>query len=472
MKQLLSNYFFSIRIIVVLLLIHLILTLSCNNLQTDLSQKDFNIVLITIDTLRADHLSCYGYHRKTSPTIDKIAEKGIIFKNAIAPSSWTAPSMVSLLTSVYPINHGVIHGIAFREEKKIYKQDVFSDELTTLAKILKEYGYSTFGVASNSNLHERFGFARGFDYFKCLSFLPAPDVNKIIYSWEDEIRNSKRFFLWVHYFDPHQFYQPRDPWIKQYTSNELTERLKLFKKSDLELLKLIPTFKKNPQVLSNLTALYDSEINYVDLYIRKLIKALELDKNTLIIITSDHGEGFLEHDQLGHANNLYQETIHIPLIVKLPNSIRKTISNRHVNLIDIMPTILDILDINPPEQTIGKSFLEKKRILSWLKKTLLRKDTLAYIYSELERSDTLKTIMTSEWKYIYNYKSKTEELYNIKSDPLEKNDLAEKNIKQRNKLREQLFDWVSSSKKYPTKRQPTQLSPEEKEKLRLLGYIQ
>ena len=102
------------------------------------TEEDFNIVLITVDTLRADHLSCYGYDRNTSPAIDKIAEKGIIFNNALAPSSWTAPSMVSLLTSVYPINHGVNHGIGYMKNRTIHIQEVFSSKLVTLTEILKE----------------------------------------------------------------------------------------------------------------------------------------------------------------------------------------------------------------------------------------------------------------------------------------------------------------------------------------------
>jgi len=442
------------------------LSLFLKNLQAGVSKDDFNIVLITIDTLRADHLSCYGYERKTSPNIDKIAEKGIIFKNVIAPSSWTAPSMASLFTSVYPINHGVMHGIGYKKNKN--KQEVFSEELITLAEIL-QYDYTTFGVASNLHLNDKFGFARGFDYFKCLSFLPAPSVNKVIYSWEDKIKKSDKFFLWVHYFDPHNPYEARKPWIGRYTSKALIQRLNLSKKPWHKLLKIIG---KEPQALSNLIALYDSEINYVDLYIGELFQRFELDKETLIIITSDHGEEFLEHGELGHGNNLYQETIHIPLIIKLPHSSKKEIVEKYVNLIDIMPTILNILDINPPEQTLGKSLWGDKRPLLWLKRLIFRKKKSEYSFSQLDETSILKTIITPEWKYIYNYKDETEQLYNIKSDPLELYNLVGKNIKQRNKLKEQLFNWVSYSKKYPTKKNPFQLSPEEKEELKKLGYIE
>ena len=146
MKQL-----FLIFIIAITSILSGISALSPDDLKAEVSKDDFNIVLITIDALRADHLSCYGYERNTSPNIDKIAEKGIVFNNVIAPSSWTAPSMVSLFTSVYPINHGVIHG--FTKDGEVLRQEVFSNGLITLTEILQKQGYATFGVASN---HHRY----------------------------------------------------------------------------------------------------------------------------------------------------------------------------------------------------------------------------------------------------------------------------------------------------------------------------
>ena len=137
-----------------------------------------NIVLITIDTLRADHLSCYGYERKTSPVIDAIAENGIVCSNVYAPSSWTAPSMTSLFTSVYPINHGVVHGIGYTEDNALNVQEIFSPDLTTLAEVLQANGYSTFGVSANPHLSEKFRFDRGFEYFTCLPFEGAKVVNQ------------------------------------------------------------------------------------------------------------------------------------------------------------------------------------------------------------------------------------------------------------------------------------------------------
>ncbi|MBW1856042.1 MAG: sulfatase-like hydrolase/transferase, partial [Deltaproteobacteria bacterium] len=463
------------------ILIHIITLLSIlpgtsalliDDLKAEVSKDDFNIVLITIDALRADHLSCYGYGRKTSPNIDDIAEKGITFKNAIAPSSWTAPSMVSLFTSTYPINHGVIHGLNYRRESKKYSKEVFSSVLITLPAILKRQGYTTFGVSSNHNLTAQFGFARGFDYFTYRDQATADRVNKSVSSWVDAIKNSDKYFLWLHYMDPHHPYRARSPWIEHYSSQSLTKKLDLSEMSARELLRLIPTFKDDPQALSNLVALYDSEINYVDSHIGDLIQKFNLDKNTLLIITSDHGEEFLEHNFIGHSINLYQETIHIPLVIKLPHSFKKRIVNKYVNLVDIMPTILHILDINSPEQTLGKSVLKKKGPLLWLKKMLIRREKPEYSFAELDKESVLKTIITPEWKYIYDFRRKNEQLYNIKSDLLELHNLVDKETEQRNQLKEQLFNWASSAKQYYAKSLSIQLSPEERKKLEAMGYLQ
>ncbi len=438
-------------------------------LQDDNSKHDFNIVLITIDTLRADHLSCYGYERNTSPNIDKIAEEGIIYKSAIAPCSWTAPSMASLFTSLYPINHGVRQGIFYKPKET---KHILADELTTLAEILKAHGYTTFGVSTNMQLNKKRGFAKGFDYFKCqYKQAFAPSVNKTIFSWEAKIKSSNKFFLWAHYMDPHGPYHARPPWYAQYTSKTST-RLALSGKNTDEIKEYIPILKKDPQALSNLIAIYDSEINFVDYYIGKLFQRLKLDNNTLIIITADHGEEFFEHDQFTHGHNLFQETIRIPLIVKLPGNSQKKVVERLVNLVDIMPTITELLNIIPPEQTLGKSLLKREGALFEIKKAVYSEDAPEYTFSELDYMSTLKIIMTPEWKYIYDYNNKTGQLYNLKSDPSELNNLIDKETTKADQLKKQLFKWVSNSKRYYSKGHSLQPTPEEIERLKALGYIE
>jgi arylsulfatase A-like enzyme len=482
MKQL----FFSLLIVTTFSFFLTNSALSIDNPQ-DISKSDYNIVLITIDTLRADHLSCYGYERKTTPTIDKIAEKGILFKNAIAPSSWTAPSMVSLFTSVYPANHGVVNG--FVSNKQIFDQEVFADKLTTLTEILKAHEYTTFGVSSNLHLSEQCGFARGFDYFKCLSFSPAPFINKTAYSWENDIKNSDKFFLWIHYFDPHHFYYPRKPWIEQYTSHTLTKELYFSKKTIQDFKTLIPLFKEDPQTLSDVVALYDSEINYVDSYLGELIKKLELDKNTLMIITSDHGEEFLEHGKLDHGSHLYSELINIPLIIKLPQSKGKKVIDKQVSLIDIMPTILSLLNIPQPEQTLGNSLItpdgEVKNIADRLLfaelerdnkdiKAVLTKDW-KYIYNYKEKktelTNRLKKAWNENWRYLFNYKEVIEGLYNRKQDPSEHTNLINEIPSVGTQLKDRLNQWVTTTPRYPAKKIKIIPSQDMRDKLEALGYL-
>jgi arylsulfatase A-like enzyme len=436
-----------------LLVIFTFIITGCSN-----SKDNFNVVLITIDTLRADHLSCYGYNRETSPHIDKVAERGILFKNTIAPSSWTAPSMVSLFTSTYPINHGVIHGFNFRrerEKRKQYSQAAFSDSLATLPEILKKQGYTTFGVSSNYNLTLRFGFARGFDYFKYrgyhLGSATAEHINELVYLWEDKIKKSEKYFLWVHYMDPHYPYNARSPWIEHY---------------DPQLLS-----KANPPAPPNPVDLYDSEINYVDSYVRNFMQKFDLDKKTLLIITSDHGEQFFERGRLGHAWNLHQEEIHVPLIIQLPDRSEMVKIENQTSLLDIVPTILHVLDIDPPEQTIGKVLLKDKEPLNWLKTMFSRASESRHIFSELDKVSALKAIITPAWKYIYNYKNKTDQLYSITSDPNELNNLADKNPKQCTQLNKELLHWAATSKTYPVKSKSFEMSQEEKEKLEAMGYV-
>ena len=443
--------------------------LPVHHLHADSRTTYCNIVLISIDTLRTDHLSCYGYERNTTPHIDAIAEQGIIFKNVIAPSSWTAPSMASLFTSTYPVNHGLVHGIEYRRRE----QEVLSGALATLPEILQKHGYTTFGVSANHHLTEEFGFGRGFDHFAYLGWQNADMVNNTVYAWEEVIKESEKYFLWIHYNDPHIPYAARSPWIERYAAQSSDQARQVARKtrSHLKLKEFIPTLKDDPQARANLIALYDSEISYVDSHIGKLMGKFSLESDALIIITSDHGEEFLEHDNIGHGNNLHHETVSVPLIVKKPYSSKKKTVEQYVNLLDIMPTVLDLIKVNFPEQTLGKSFLAREGTLGWLKKIISGNDTPKYHFSELDRHYFMKSIMTPQWKYIYNYQDEKEHLYNLEKDPLELLNIFDKEPERCDQLKEQLFNWVSQSRQDPPKTKIIAFSPEEEEKLNTLGYI-
>ena len=329
-------------------------TLFLDRVHADVIKNNFNIVLITIDTLRADHLSCYGYDRKTSPNIDSIAKGGIRYTKAIATSSWTSPSIASIMTSLYPISHGVRHG--FTKSGKAYNQELLHEKFDTLAEVLKNHGYTTFGAVANVHMVEELGFGQGFDYYHCEGFDKASKINKVVFSWKDKIKNANKFFLWVHYFDPHHFYHAQFPWINDYAGELWIGNSHLSKMNMSELIKLIPTLKKRRNTLEYLISLYDSEINYVDYHVGNLLYKLGLDKNSLIIITSDHGEEFLDHGFLCHAHSLFQELIHVPLIIKLPLPSKASIidvNNEPVSIIDILPTILGDIGITSASEFLG-----------------------------------------------------------------------------------------------------------------------
>ena len=440
---------------------------SCKGPQDKREVNDFNIILITIDTLRADHLSCYGYDRTTSPAIDKIAEEGVLFTNAIASSPWTPPSMASIMTSLYPVSHGVRSGII--KSGKAYNQEILSDEFTTLAELLKISGYETFGAVANVHMARELGFAQGFDHYYCEGFDEASRLNDIILSWKDKIMNSKKYFLWVHYFDPHHYYHPRTPWFDEYSSGLKTGNLQLSKMTMEELFALIPELKEKKDLLSYLTALYDSEINYVDHHIGKLIKELELDENALIIITSDHGEEFLDHGSLGHSHSLYQELIHVPLIIKMPHSLSRheksfaRICNERVSIIDIMPTILGTLGIDPPAQAAGEDLFDNG--------SLSKEQGNNDIFSEVSTWKVLNTIIRENWKYIYNTCTQKDELYNISRDPKELNNLIHQESALAHELKQEMYRWASASPQAPSIKKEFALSNEVEEQLKAMGYL-
>ena len=253
---------------------------------------------------------------------------------------------------------------------------------------------------------------------------------------------------------------------------------------------MIPALEKDPQALSNLIALYDSEINFVDSYVGELIQKYSSDNNTLIIITSDHGEGFLEHGLLDHGKSLYSEEINIPLIIKLPKQMSSKSIEQQVSLLDIMPTVLSLLNLPIPEQALGKPLIaldgEEKNIPN------------RYLFSELGRGGRdMKAIFTDEWKYVYNYKlsecgpryrlkmawrendwnylfnytSVFELLFNRTNDLEDKVNLVSDHAALGDKLKERLNQWVETAPKYPPKKVEVNPSQEIVDKLKSLGYM-
>lgn len=434
--------------------------ISLNLLSCQKKEEPLNVILITIDTLRADHLSCYGYNRNTSPNIDKIASKGVLFQNTVASSSFTPPSMATIFTSRYPSSHGVKHGVF--KKNKVFNQEVLSDSIQTLAKVLNENGYVTYGFHTNPHLSKDFGFAQGFDAFNQFTFNSAMELNSKILRNMDKIKSSGKYFLWVHYFDPHWPYYKRKPWISEYSSFESEEKDEPGYLDLPEKFSSVNNLKNNRELLSYIVARYDSEINFVDMYVKELLHFFKEDNNTLVVIASDHGEEFFEHNEFTHGQQLYEESIKVPLIIYAPSKLPADVKvKQQVGIIDIMPTILDILKIKSRQKLSGKSLLP---LISGNKKEE------RILYSELARlGKDFVSAKFKNWKYIFNVNTNQEELYDLSSDPGEKNNIVSTNEKLATDFRAKVKNLLSSSKGVKNEEKP--VSKNAVDGLKSLGYI-
>lgn len=425
-----------------------------------------NVVFIIINAARADHLGTYGYKRDTAPNIDRLAKKAVIFEQAIAQAHWTLPSLASILTSRYPHTLGI-----YERGQKIPEEEL------TLAEILKRYGYKTAAFVGGLDTDAAFGFAQGFDYYfdetKDSPIGSFKDIIPNAIEWLKDNKNNK-FFLLIHGYDVHPPFNQPAPYKDMYDPDYkgIIDELPL----DYSLLKNIrkdsvfingKTVKLSKEDINHIIANYDAGISYADKLIGEFLNTidnLDLSSNTIIIITSEHGEELLDHgsfDRFGKSN-LYDEVIRVPLIIKNPNIDFKgeRITNQ-VQLIDIMPTILDFLGIPIDRESQGLS------LAPLIQKRGVKDDFNQYVYSEAGLQKW--AIRTSQWKLIYDNGSY--QLYNLKEDNLEVNNLAVKRPEVVYEFAQRLSQWRQETGTeiglYETR---IELSEEMREKFKKAGY--
>jgi arylsulfatase A-like enzyme len=457
------NYEKSIKLLILLGIIFFIIFLSIPEslIKKDVNEicKDCNVILITMDAARADHLSCYGYFRNTTPNIDKIASEGVRFTEAITVAPFTQGSIASIMSSKYSITNGVI----------AYDYALSNSEVT-LAEVLKENEYITAAFVSHAPLWPELGtgFEKGFDVYKnnYSSFdITANDTTNLALDWLEKNYN-KKFFFWIHYFDPHWTYKPPYPYNKLFYSN-YTGNFDIYNSFDWSNESLSRNLINLTQDDINYAiALYDGEIRYTDDNIGVLLSKLNqfnITNKTIIIITADHGENLGEHGSFfNHGIGvMYENVIKVPLIIKSPTiKLKNKIISGQVQNIDIFPTILDILGISDKEE------LKDEQGISFLPliKNPLDKGRV-YTYGDLE--NVTHFIRTEKWKYIYD--KGTEKLYDIQNDPYELNNLINNSL-DINELKYQLFDWVNKNSRQSEIISPS-LNEEIKKRMRELGYI-
>jgi len=426
-----------------------------------------NIILITVDALRADHLGCYGYPKNTSPNIDRFAQDALLFENCFSHSPATRPSFASIVSGFLP------------HETRIFENMLLLPrEVKTLPEILKQLGYKTTAVVSNYVLRKKQGFEQGFLIYddimndlelvrRCPERIAQHTTDRAIELLKESHKSP--LFMWIHYQDPHGPYTPPARFGTLFRiSGQKPRNLRL--NTSLSGCGGIPSYQ---QLVPNrdfyfYLSQYDGEIRYQDEHFKRLVhalKQLDLYNSSLIIFSSDHGEGMGEHNYyFAHGENLYSSLIHVPLIIKYGNELvgRRTDFVQHI---DIVPTILRILklEVNPyfRGHDLRHTDMEEKEIFAEMQSPLV--------------PDGVKfSIVLKGLKLIYTPLFEQYELFDLKTDPQELNNIATHDnyrkhvdyLKARlDRIRNEDFLGIRGIKKR------LKLTKEETEKLRSLGYV-
>lgn len=372
-----------------------------------------NLILISLDTLRADRLECYGYDRPTSPNLSRFASQGTVFENAVAQSPWTLPSHASMLTGLLPHRCGVVT-----------RDNRLSRDVPSLASILEEEGFLTSAIVNRYWLNPDMGFDHGFQAFEQVSEMRGNRgrgiTNKAI-AWLER-NHDRAFFLFIHYFDVHSPYAPvkkfRNLLVRPYTgkANGSTAQLKKVRSEEI-------TF--SGEDLQYVSDLYDAEIRQLDFHLQRLferLQELDLDESTCVIVTADHGEEFMEHGSVLHGQTMYGEVLRIPLLMKGPGIPRGERVEDLALLTDILPTALGRLGLSPPPRCDGLDLIREAAIGSGR-----LKHRLAFAAGDHfnEEPDILRMVRNRRFKLCYNRLTGDRELFDLVSDPLEKNNIVD-----------------------------------------------
>lgn len=309
-----------------------------------------NIIIYLVDTLRADHLGCYGSGKPLSPNIDVFAQEATLFEDAIAQAPWTLPSVTSILTGLGPLAHGV---------QKLH--DRLSDAAVTLPELLRPAGYRTAAFSTNWHIREETGLAQGFDDF---FFFPedaqSDEVTRRVVRWLDANQARSPFFLYVHSIDPHAPYTPPADLRKRFAP---AVRLEAGYEYDLKRV-YEAKGRERAELIAELRPLYDAEVASNDRSFGALMDALRargLYDDALILFVADHGEEFDDHGELGHGHNFFRETLSVPLIVKGPRQTRGERVSHIAQHLDLMPTLLAAAGVRPPDGLPGTDLFRLTR---------------------------------------------------------------------------------------------------------------
>ncbi len=414
-----------------------------------------NVILISLDTLRADRLGAYGYERSTSPNLDAFAQASVLFERTVAESCWTLPSHVTMFTGLYPATHNVI----------LPKRAVGPDT-KLVTELLHDAGYDTIGVTAGGYLIPRHAMDRGFDFFNG----HPKGFKRAIGMAQDQILALDRkspFFLFLHTYDIHCPYDPGADFAGTFESSdaEFIETKDRCGRTGFAIVDV------SPAQAAYLSDRYDDSILEADTDLGTFFEFLRINgllEDSLIIITSDHGEEFLEHGKIGHVKSVHRELMLVPLIIRAPGLEPRRISEQ-AGLVNITPTILDFAGVATDVQFDAPSL---RAIIA--APAGVGAEPMPRISQAGGEIGRLYSAMTPAWHLIQDPVNDSVSLFDMATDILEKNNVAEANPEIEKRLMEAIEAYVAAHKPHPvTDRLDLQQEAEENEaQLRALGYVE
>lgn len=431
-----------------------------------------NVIVLLIDCLRADRLGCHGYERATTPALDRFARDAVRFADAISQSTYTKTSVASLFTSKNPSSHGVYRGSDHDTAERIVS-DVLGEEHRTLAEILSEHGLLTGAWLDQGQLRAYMGFDQGFRVFHNKNE-SIERIHERFGGWRERLGRGTPFFAYLHYLDLHDPYVPEEPYATMFGEpSDLHRRVDFTVTSWGTFHREVRSGQRSigARDLERLQASYDGLVRTIDDAIGALFERLKRTgdyDDSLIIVTSDHGDGFLEHGFLAHSAAPYEELIHVPLLVKLPRSrFAGSVVDEQVRLIDVLPSVLDVLGIPSPGGLEGRSLLP----LVDPERRSERAPQPPLAVSEIAEDlcEPCVSIRGGDLKYLYFPARDRGELYDLRRDPAERHDLTAERPAEAHALRNQARAIVAAGELVETQAVP--VDPQTLEELRALGYV-
>ena len=462
------------------------------------------VILIQADTLRPDHLGVYGHKRDTTPFLSQLASEGAVFENTYAQAGWTKVSTPSIMTSLYPSTHGIA---------------TFNDRLpagaTTIAEVYRAAGYATLSLSSVTFTGQYTNLHQGFEELHELTSVPdstGPYTSKTAREYVDrtsdwiERHRDEPFFVYLHVFDPHSPYEPRRPydaiWADQSKREEhIKQRDALRKVITNQFMAVRGMATRDEMLKAGIDPAaylaydkdwYDSSIRGLDVELARLFERLRtngLHEKTAIVFLSDHGEEFQEHGRMWHGQSVYGEMAHVPLVVRWPGRIKPHRVDEAVQLIDVMPTLLDISRLTHPDGLQGQSLMpllegEGKAASGAVSAANGWKRRPAIIEKRIENKEEFPSnieavaIVDGQWKLIHNIAGATDrpefELFDVVKDPFDQKNLADQNpdvVKRLAKAIEGFRTMAAAARLKPDSEATDKMTPEQLQRLRSLGYI-